>query len=130
MITPADIAACQDDQLSAMWDRCTIRNPDGWEGEVKVEGAIAWQWNGEDQIPCRIAVDNTQPRTVVIGGEAVMVTHLIVTLPVSIFPVENQIITVTSSVTDPSLAGAEFDVLAADPATFATARRVRCIRHV
>lgn len=129
MITPADVAACQADQLSAMWDRCIIRHPDSWAGEVRTEGAIAWSYLGLDEIPCRVTVDNTQPRTVTVGGETMLVTSLIITLPVAVAPVEGQVITVLSAAMDPALVGGRFDVQGSDVSTFVTARRVRCIQH-
>lgn len=129
MITPDDIAACQADQLTAMWDRCVIRQADSWVGETLTEGVIAWQWDNADQIPCRVAADDTQPRLAVVGGETVINTTLIVTLPVAICPTENQVITVIAAAIDPGLAGRRFDVKTFDPSTFATARRVRCTEH-
>lgn len=129
MITPDDLAGCQDDQLSAMWDRCVIRQPDSWVGEVLSEGAVAWNWRGDDEIPCRIAVDDTQPDTVVAGGEPLTVVRLVVTLPTAICPFTDQVVTVLSSLVDPHLAGRRFDVTSSDVATFLTARRVHCIEH-
>jgi hypothetical protein len=129
MITPDDLADCQEDQLSAMWDRCIIRQPDSWQDEILAEGTVAWKWLGHDEIPCRVAVDDTQPRTVVIGGETVMVTNIVVTVPVSICPTDGQVITILSSLADPHLAGSRFDVKKAEPSTFLTARRVRCMEH-
>lgn len=129
MITPDDIAACQADQLDAMWDRCTIRQPDSWTNEVLTEGAVAWQWNGGDEIPCRVAVDDTQPRTVVAGGQDLTVVRLVITLPVPVCPITDQVITVVSSLVDPTLAGRRFDVTSSDPSTYVTARRVHCIEH-
>ena len=128
MITAQDLAMCQNTQLDAMLDRCVIRNADSWDGEVRVPGAVVWQWNGQDEIPCRIARENSaQPDTTTVGGEDVLVTRIVVTVPVAIQPIEGQVITVVSSLMDS--AGAVFDVVRADPGTFLTARRVHCIEH-
>ena len=129
MITPEDLAGCQQDQLGAMWDRCVIRQPDSWLDEVLTEGAVAWTWQGQSEIPCRVAIDDTQPRATIIGGETVILTTLVVTMPVQVCPTEDQVVTILTGAIDPHLAGQRFDVKTSDPSTFLTARRVRCVRH-
>lgn len=115
--------------LSLMVDRCVIREPDSWAGEVLTEGDVAWQHAGSDEIPCRIRMDNTEPKTVVVGGEVQTIVRLTVSLPMDVCPVVDQIITVVSSVQDASLAGRRFDVLAAGVGSHVTARRVSCQEH-
>mgnify|MGYP000914531404 CR=1 FL=1 len=129
MITPDDLADCQEDQLSAMWDRCIIRQPDSWQGEVLTEGPVAWSWLGHDEIPCRVAIDDTQPRLVAAGDQDLTVVRLVVTLPVAVCPTTNQVLTVVSSAQDPHMVGRRFDVTSSDVATFVTARRTHCIEH-
>lgn len=115
--------------LSRMTDRCIIREADSWSGEVKTTGAIAWQYAGGDEIPCRVKMDNTEPKTVVVGGEVETIVRLTVSLPMDVCPVVGQIITVVSAAQDTSLAGREFDVLAAGVGSQVTARRVSCQEH-
>lgn len=118
---------CQNTQLDAMPDRCVIRNADSWDGEVRVPGTVGWRWNGQDEIPCRVARENSASDTTTVGGEDVLVTRIVVTVPVAIRPIEGQVITVVSSPMDS--VGAVFDVVRSDPGTFLTARRVHCIEH-
>ena len=127
MLTPEDIAGCQTDQLAALWDRCTIRQPDSWAGETRTEGAIGWTWLNDPLIPCRVATVNTQPATIPAGGETVMLTRIMVTLPPGVCPTEDQVITITTASIDGSLVGRRFVVRHAEPSTFLTARRVACV---
>lgn len=129
MITPDDLAACQDDQLGAMWDRCIIRDADTYVGEVLTAGPVAWSYLGHDEIPCRVAVDDTQARIIPAGDQDLTVVRIIVTLPIVIVPVTNQVITIVSALIDPGLAGRRFDVTYNDFSTFITARRTHCIEH-
>jgi hypothetical protein len=125
----AALPELQSAALSRMTDRCIIREPDSWVGEVLTAGAVAWQYAGVDEIPCRIKMDNTEPKTVVVGGEVETIVRLTVALPLEVCPVVGQIITVVWSAQDPSLVGRMFDVLAAGVGSQVTARRVSCQEH-
>ena len=129
MITIDDLADCQADQLSAMWDRCIIREKDSWAGEVLTPGPVAWRYQAQDAIPCRVAPADNQATTIVAGDQDLTVTRLVVTLPVDVSPVTDQVITVTACVADPLLVGRRFDVTHSDFSTFLTARRTHCTEH-
>lgn len=128
-LTAADIASCQADQLDSMWDTCIIRDPDTWVDEQLTEGAVAWTYLGQQEIPCRVAIDDTQPHGVVVGEQDLTVVRLIITMPTTVCPTTNQVVTIVSTVIDPHMAGHRFDVAYSDFATYLTARRVHCIDH-
>lgn len=128
MLTTAELIEAQELQLAAMPDRCVIRDPDVWVGEALTEGPVAWTYLGQDEIPCRIAVDDTQSRIVVAGEQDLTVVRLVVTLPIPVCPTSKQVVTVTAS-TDPALTGRRFDVTSSDVSTYVTARRTHCIEH-
>ena len=113
---------------SMMWDSCEIRAADSWVGETRQPGAIAWSYLGEDAIPCRVTVDGNQPRSAIIGGQEVTLSRLVVKLSLDVRPTENQVLTVLSAATDPSLVGRRFDVGTADVATYQ--RRVSCTENL
>ncbi len=105
----AALPMLQAEALTMMTDRCIIRDPGAWVDEVFTEGPVAWQYDGADEIPCRVKIDNTEPRTVVIGGQAVLLVRLQVSLPIDICPTEKQIIT-SSRPSTPRWQVASFDV--------------------
>jgi len=113
---------------SMMWDRCEIRGADSWVGETRQPGQIAWSYLGLDAIPCRVTVDGNQPRTAMVGGQEVTLSRLVVKLPLAVCPTEDQILTILSAATDPSLIGRRFDVGTADVATYQ--RRVSCTENL
>lgn len=109
---------------SLMMDRCTIREADSWISEELTEGAVV-----AENVPCRIKVDNTEPRTVVVGGEVTHITRLTVSMPTTYRPLVGHVITVDSSVFDSSLPGRRFDVIDAEYGSQVTSRRMSCQEH-
>lgn len=115
---------------SMMTDTCEIREPDSWAGEIRQQGATAWTYQGKSQIPCRVKKSGeVQPRAAGVGGESVITVTLTVSVPITVCPVEGQVITMLGSIYDPSLVGRRFDVVAAGVGSQITARRLSCIEH-
>lgn len=115
--------------LSVMRDRCVIREPDAWAGETRTEGPIAWHYEGSDQIPCRVRVDDQQPRWDTVGGERTILLEIAILVPIDVCPTKNQVVTVVSAEHDPHTVGLRFDVVAASLRTHAAKRRVTCVEH-
>lgn len=120
----AELPRMREAAESLMTDRCTIREEDSWVSEQLSEGAVV-----ASGVPCRVKVDNTEPRTVVVGDEVTHITRLTVSMPMTYNPQVGQVITMTSSVFDGSLIGRRFDVLDSGSGSQVTARRVSCREH-
>lgn len=125
-----NLAGHQRRARSRMLDRCEIREPDSWAGETVQEGVIAHTYRGGSQIPCRVRVDDTDPRTMVVGGETVTVTKLRVMLPLDVCPSVGQVITINAARIDSALAERRFDVDVADVGSQVIERRVLCSEHL
>ena len=110
------------DPLPTLVDRCEIRTPSAWSEaagqSIETRGAIALQWRGLDQVPCRI--QNAEERTdVVVAQQSVVTGALTVTLPWDVEQLLTGLVLHILSASDVSMTGqdllVESDALASAP---------------
>lgn len=135
MLTPAELAACQADQLASMTGTCEIRlndvttlDPSGVE--VTVDGQVAAWWQSSTVVPCRVATaggDIAGVSIATVGEQRVATRQVVVTVPVDVVPVPDRMLVKVLTCPDPRWVGRKLPIVGVAGSTYPTARRLVCL---